>query len=71
MPYHLPDDDVIGNCVIKFSIPSDEKWATVIIGAISELGRAENWEEGTGTISIDEAIETATLIVESVGFQAC
>jgi len=71
MPYHLPDDDVIGNCIIKFSIPSDEKWATIIIGAISELGRAENWEEGTGTISIDEAIATATAIVESVGFQAC
>jgi len=71
MPYHLPDDDVIGNCIIKFSIPTDPKWATVIIGAISELAIAENWEAGTGTITIDEAILVAIEIVDSVGFQAC
>jgi len=71
VPYHLPDDDVIGSCVIKFNIPSDERWATVIIGAISELALPENWEEGTGTLTIDEAIATAIEIIESVTFQAC
>lgn len=71
VPYHTPDDGTIGNCIIKFDIPTDTKWATVLIGAISELGRPELWEENTGTLTPDEAALVILEIIESVSFQAC
>lgn len=71
MPYHLPDDGSIGNCKIEFSIPTDQLWVAVIIGAISELAIAENWEAGTGTLTVDEAVTTALEILDSVSFRAC
>jgi len=71
MPYLLPDESIIGNCKIKFEIPTDEKWVSIMVGAISQLAKAENWEEGTGLITVEEATETALAIVESVSFQAC
>jgi len=71
MPYHLPDESEIGSCVISFDIPTDEKWVSVLIGAISELALAENWEAGTGDLTVDEATQVAIEILDSVGFQAC
>ena len=71
MPYHLPDVDTFGSCTITFDIPTDEKWVSVIMGAISELAMAENWEEGTGDLSVDEATQAAIEILDSVEFQAC
>ncbi len=71
MPYHLPDESVVGSCVIKFDMPTDALWAAVIIGAISELAYPHNWEAGTGGITVDEAVATALEILESVSFQAC
>lgn len=71
MPYHLPDEQIIGSCVIKFDMPTDQKWTSLIIGAISELAIAENWEAGTGTLTVAEAVETALEILDSVEFQAC
>ena len=53
------------------TIPDDEVWITVLVGAISELTKVENWEEGTGTISPAQASETAIEILESIAFQAC
>lgn len=71
MPYRLPDETEIGNCTIKFDLPTDAKWASVIIGAISELARAEIWEAGTGGITVAQAIETALEIRDSVEFTGC
>jgi len=52
-------------------IPTDDKWATIICGAISELAYAHTWEDGTGGLTVDEAIETALAILDTVRFQAC
>ncbi len=71
MPYHLPDDDEIGTCTITFDLPSDEKWATVIIGAISELAIEANWEPDTGDLTPAQAAQVAIDIIASVEFQAC
>lgn len=71
VPYVLPDETDIQNCSITFDLPDDDKWATVLIGAISELARAEIWEVGSGGISVAEAIETAILIRQSVTFIGC
>lgn len=71
MPYHLPSDDIIGSCKIEFSIPSDQLWVAVIIGAISELAYAENWEVGSGDLTVAEAVTTALEILDSVSFTAC
>ncbi len=71
MPYHLPDKTIIGSCTIKFAIPNDPKWATVLMGAISELARLELWEAGTGGITAQQAIVTALEIRESVEFLGC
>ena len=71
VPYHLPDEVAIGSCTIRFSIPNDPKWATVLIGAISELARLELWEAGTGGITAQQAIVTALEIRESVEFSGC
>ena len=71
MAYHLPDETEIGNCAITFDLPVDEKWATIVIGAISELAREEMWEADTGGITVAQAIETALAIRESVEFTGC
>jgi len=41
------------------------------MGAIAQLSVAENWEEGTGTLTVDEAVQAAIAIQESVFFQGC
>lgn len=71
VPYHLPDETEISNCTITFDLPSDDKWATIIIGAISELAREEIWEAGTGGITVAQAITTALAIRASVDFTGC
>lgn len=71
LPYHLPDESEIGNCAITFGLPLDEKWATIIIGAISELARPEMWEAGTGVLTVEEAMDTAIAIRRSVELQGC
>jgi len=71
MPYHLPDESSIGSCTMLIDIPTDPKWATIITGAISELGYAYIWEEGTGTLTVDEARDVVLAILDTVRFQAC
>lgn len=71
MPYLLPDDNVVGNCRIRFSIPDDPKWTAVIVGAIAQLAVASNWEDGTGILTPEQAAETALEIRESVVFTGC
>lgn len=71
MPYHLPDESTIGTCTMLLDIPTDDKWATIITGAISELAYAYIWEEGTGGLTVDEAREVVLEILETVRYQAC
>lgn len=71
MPYHLPDEKDLGSCVIKFSLPTDDKWATILIGAVAQLAREENWEPDTGGLTVAEALATAILIRQSVEFTGC
>lgn len=71
VPYHLPDETEIENCTIEFKIPDDPKWATIILGAISELAREGIWEADTGGITVAQAIVTALEIRESVEFTGC
>lgn len=71
VPYHLPDETEVGDCTIEFKIPLDPKWATVILGAISELAREEIWEADTGGITVAQAVVTALAIRESVEFTGC
>ncbi len=71
LPYRLPDQTEITDCTITFDMPTDDKWASVLVGAISELAREEIWEAGTGGISVADAITTAIAIRKSVSFGAC
>ena len=71
MPFHLPDEDSIVNCRMVIKIPNDEKWVSVIIGQLAQLAKPENWEAGTGVLTVDEAVEAAKEIVDLIDFQAC
>lgn len=71
VPYHLPDEKDIGDCVIKFSLPTDDKWAAILIGAVAQLARKDYWEPDTGGLTVAEAIETALAIRTSVEFVGC
>lgn len=68
VPYKLPDETAIIDCAITFDLPSDHKWAAVIIGAISELAREEIWEAESGGITVAQAVATAIAIRTSVSF---
>lgn len=71
VPYLLPDEKDLDNCSITFDLPNDIGWVTTVIGAISELARAEIWEPDSGGLTVNEAIDTAILIRQSVVILGC
>jgi len=71
MPYLLPDKiNRNANCRLRLVIPKDPKWVAVIMGALLTLTRPENWEEGTGDLSVSQAVNVATQIIDEVTFNS-
>ena len=44
MPYLTPDSKPSATITVTFELPDSEEWLAVLLGAVLELTRVENWE---------------------------
>jgi len=61
MPYLTPSN-ATGTTQVCISFPDDENFLFAVLGALNDLTREENWEQG-GTLTANEA---ATIMVDAL-----
>ena len=66
MPYITGDDPGTATVCYTLEVPDDPYFIAAVVGAISDLTEAENWEQITGELTADDAAALAETMFESL-----
>lgn len=72
MPYLTPDELPETDDCRSLLIPASTDWLAIVSGALTELTKTYNWEQG-GSVTVDEAVARMELMIEQyyAGCEPC
>lgn len=70
MPYLTPDSIPEDDDCRPLSIPASTDWLAIVSGALTELTKSYNWQQG-GSVTVAEAVERMQLMIDAYYAGGC